>query len=61
MLIECTYICSYCLTPNDVSVDPSGGVDQDYVEDCTVCCRPNRLVISVDPGRRSAAIDAAPP
>jgi hypothetical protein len=60
MLIECTYTCSYCLTPNDVSVDPSGGVLQDYVEDCTVCCRPNHLVIAVDPGRRSASIEATP-
>ena len=60
MLIECTYTCSYCLTSNDVSVDPSGGVLQDYVEDCTVCCRPNHLFITVDPGRRSASIEATP-
>ena len=60
MLIDCTYTCSYCLTPNDVSVDPFGGVVQDYVEDCTVCCRPNHLVIVVDPGRRSASIEATP-
>jgi hypothetical protein len=60
MLIDCTYTCSYCLTLNDVSVDPSGGVVQDYVEDCAVCCRPNHLVITLDPGRRSAGVEATP-
>ena len=36
--------CPYCGEPITVLVDESAG-DQEYVEDCQVCCRP--LVIQV--------------
>ena len=32
--------CPYCGESNEVSLDPGSGVDQEYVEDCQVCCRP---------------------
>jgi hypothetical protein len=60
LLIECTYTCSYCLTENNVSVDPTGGVIQDYVEDCAACCRPNQLHIVLDAGGNSATVGATP-
>ena len=32
--------CPYCGEANDVAVDPGGGAEQEYVEDCQVCCQP---------------------
>ena len=32
--------CPYCGEPNEVALDPGSGADQEYVEDCQVCCRP---------------------
>ena len=29
-------------------VDPSGGRRQTFTEDCTVCCRPNMITLTVD-------------
>lgn len=43
-----TYICDSCGEEIEVSVDPSGGRAQHYVEDCPVCCVPNVLRISWD-------------
>ena len=35
--------CPYCGEMVELVVDPGGGVRQDYVEDCEVCCRPWRI------------------
>ncbi|NGP75376.1 CPXCG motif-containing cysteine-rich protein [Balneolaceae bacterium YR4-1] len=43
-----TYICSYCGETNHTFVDPSQGNNQNYIEDCQVCCRPNELSVSYD-------------
>jgi len=32
--------CPYCGEPSELILDPGGGEDQAYVEDCPVCCRP---------------------
>ena len=32
--------CPYCGEEVTIFVDPSGGEEQTYVEDCPVCCRP---------------------
>ncbi|MEQ8486802.1 MAG: CPXCG motif-containing cysteine-rich protein [Pseudomonadales bacterium] len=39
--------CPYCGEPITVLVDPSVA-DQQYVEDCSVCCRPISLTVTVD-------------
>jgi hypothetical protein len=39
MLEPVRFDCPYCGEPVDASVDCSAG-DQDYYEDCPVCCRP---------------------
>lgn len=39
MLETQDYQCPYCGEPVDAVLDLSGG-DQQYVEDCPVCCRP---------------------
>jgi hypothetical protein len=43
------YSCAACGEQNETQLDLTGGYTQQYTEDCTVCCRPNLLTISVDP------------
>ena len=50
---EATYICDNCGEEIVVPIDLSAGVDQQYVEDCPVCCSPNVIHISVDPTGRA--------
>lgn len=38
--------CPYCGEPNEVAVDPGGGSEQEYVEDCPVCCQPWRVTVA---------------
>ena len=52
-------VCPYCGEPNEVAVDPGGGASQEYVEDCQVCCRPWRVVVSYD-GSGSAWVSLEP-
>jgi hypothetical protein len=35
--------CPYCGEPIESYVDPGGGEQQEYIEDCAVCCRPIRF------------------
>jgi hypothetical protein len=37
--------CPYCGEENEVALDPGSGNDQDYVEDCQVCCQPWRVSV----------------
>lgn len=41
-------ICPYCGEPNDIALDPGGGAEQEYIEDCQVCCRPWQIRVSYD-------------
>lgn len=36
--------CPCCGEPTDVFVDPGGGAQQVFIEDCVVCCRPIQCV-----------------
>jgi hypothetical protein len=58
MEIHSSFVCAYCFELNETIVDASGGLNQEYVEDCQVCCRPNALTISVADNLRSAEIVA---
>jgi hypothetical protein len=35
--------CPWCGEANQIGLDPGSGADQEYVEDCEVCCRPWRV------------------
>jgi hypothetical protein len=35
--------CPWCGEMVDLTLDPGGGSDQEYVEDCAVCCRPMQV------------------
>lgn len=45
---EATYICDACGEEIVVPLDPSAGEEQEYVEDCPVCCRPMVLRVEFD-------------
>ena len=32
--------CPHCGEANEVALDPGSGDEQEYVEDCQVCCHP---------------------
>ena len=56
--IQASFICAYCFSVNDIVVDSTGGLQQWYTEDCEVCCRPNRLTVSIDEDLENAAVSA---
>ena len=37
--------CPYCGEINEIALDPGSGSDQEYVEDCQVCCRPWNVTV----------------
>jgi len=42
------WTCQYCGIHNVVWVDLTAGNKQDFIEDCRICCRPNRIIVTVD-------------
>jgi hypothetical protein len=56
MELEATFVCLYCLQINTILVDTSAGVHQEYIEDCQVCCKPNKLVIEIDEDLQTAEV-----
>ena len=43
-----SYICDACGEEIVIPLDPSQGSEQEYVEDCPVCCRPNVIHVEFD-------------
>ena len=41
-------VCPYCGAEVELLLDPGGGPEQRYVEDCEVCCRPWTLDVRWD-------------
>ncbi|PHS72384.1 MAG: restriction endonuclease [Cycloclasticus sp.] len=56
-LTEQSYQCPYCGEHIDVFVDISQGSHQ-TIEDCSVCCRPIELNISVDEVEQTITLTA---
>jgi hypothetical protein len=48
MADESSYICSACGEEIVIPIDFSLGMNQEYVEDCPVCCRPNVIHVEID-------------
>jgi hypothetical protein len=44
-----TYTCPTCGESIVIPLDPSGGADQAYGEDCPICCNPNVIHVEFDP------------
>jgi len=47
VLVEAGYICAFCGEEIVIQVDLSAGAQQEFVEDCPVCCRPHVLRVEV--------------
>ena len=45
---EAVVTCPYCGEAVVISLDPGGGSEQSYVEDCPVCCRPWNVSVQFD-------------
>ena len=43
---EAVVLCPYCGEPNEIALDPGSGVTQEDFEDCQVCCRPWRVLVT---------------
>lgn len=54
-----TVYCPYCNETVEISIDPGGGTDQEYVEDCEVCCQPWTVMVHYN-GDGTAAVSVAP-
>jgi len=48
--MQATVACLYCGEDNTVFIDETAGEEQQYVEDCQVCCKPWQVVISLGRG-----------
>ena len=46
---ESSYICDACGEEIVIPVDLTQGAQQQYVEDCPVCCRPSVIHVEVEP------------
>ena len=51
MVEEIVVDCPSCGEGIALDVDTTGGVEQSYVEDCSVCCRPMEVLVRCEPGR----------
>ncbi len=45
---EATYVCDACGEEIVIPIDLAEGSNQEYVEDCPVCCRPNLIHVEID-------------
>ena len=50
---EAAYICNSCGEEIVVPLDYSAGQNQEYVEDCPVCCNPNVIFVDFDTDGRA--------
>jgi len=55
MQTEINYICNACGEDIVIPLDPSQGSEQQFVEDCPVCCRPHVIHIQIDPHGEATA------
>jgi hypothetical protein len=56
---EGSYVCPSCGERIVIPVDPSGGDEQQYVEDCPVCCNPNVIRVEWFGEGEPPRVDAA--
>jgi hypothetical protein len=46
--LEAVVDCPYCGEAIEITLDPGSGAQQDYVEDCEVCCQPWQVSVRYD-------------
>ena len=55
-----TVACPHCGEIIDTFPDPGGGGEQEYIEDCSVCCRAILFVATLDESGGDFQVDASP-
>jgi hypothetical protein len=50
--------CQYCGVENTVWVDLTVGNKQDFIEECRICCRPNRIIITISSDDESVVVES---
>ncbi|HEY9029901.1 MAG TPA: CPXCG motif-containing cysteine-rich protein [Kangiella sp.] len=56
--IESTIYCPYCGEPQTILIDPSV-LQQSYIEDCQICCRPIEFQVQVSADGEDVSINIA--
>jgi len=57
--MEAMVTCPYCGEANVIVIDESAGANQQYVEDCQVCCQPWTVIVSAGAdGEMEVAVQA---
>jgi hypothetical protein len=46
---EANYVCGACGEEIVIPIDITQGEEQEYVEDCPVCCQANVIHVEIDP------------
>jgi hypothetical protein len=49
--------CPYCGETFETAVDCSAGEQQEYIEDCQVCCQPILFMVNVGPDGKLLAFE----
>ena len=57
--IDAAIECPYCGASVEIALDPGSGSEQDYVEDCEVCCQPWQVSVRYD-DEGHAQVDVSP-
>lgn len=50
MTSEADVTCPCCGEVVSIALDPGGGAEQEYIQDCDVCCRPWQVQVSYGRG-----------
>jgi hypothetical protein len=53
------YHCAVCGEVNETLIDQTGGTQQEFIEDCCVCCRPNVLRVRYNASSEHYVIEAS--
>ncbi len=53
-------LCPHCGEAIDTFPDLGGGEDQEYIEDCSVCCRPILFHAILDEASEEFVVEASP-
>lgn len=57
---DASFLCAFCGESTPIEVDPEDGETQSFTVDCSVCCRPNVIRLSLAPDGTPRSIEAAP-
>ena len=58
-LVHSDITCPYCFSSIPVEIDVPGG-NQDYYEDCQVCCAPMAVGVQIDDEGEVASVEVRP-